>query len=55
MHAELERERDQCRLLVDAEKRDAMAAKDKLAAQLAQLKLANDQVLSQLASLAFNF
>ena len=41
---ELERERDQCRRLVDTERRDAAAAKDKLTAQMAQLKCANEQV-----------
>ena len=63
MQEELERERDQCRRLVDAEKRDAAAAKDKLAVQLAQLKTANDQVklnflcfvLVQMASVPFIF
>jgi len=41
---ELEREREQCRQLVDAEKRDAAAAKDKLIAQMTQLRCANQQV-----------
>lgn len=41
---ELERERDQCQRLVDAEKRDAAAAKDKLIAQMTQLKCASEQV-----------
>jgi len=41
---ELEREREQCRQLVDAEKRDAAAAKDKLIAQMTQLRCANEQV-----------
>jgi len=41
---ELDRERDQCRRLVDTERRDVAAAKDKLTAQMAQLKCANEQV-----------
>jgi len=41
---ELVRERDQCRLLVNAEKHDAEAAKDKLTAQMTQLKTAAEQV-----------
>jgi len=44
MQEELERARDHCRCLVDAEKRDAAAAKDQLMAQMSQLKSANEQV-----------
>jgi len=44
LQEELEREREQCRRLVDAEKRDTAAAKDKLMAQIAQLKCTNEQV-----------
>jgi len=46
MQEELERERDQCRRLVDAEKREVAAAKDKLTAQLAQLKSSSEQVIT---------
>jgi hypothetical protein len=41
---ELDKERDQCRRLVDAEKRDVLAAKDKMQAQIAQLKAAHEEV-----------
>jgi len=44
LQQELERSRDQFRLLVEAEKRAATAAKDKLLAQMAQMKSANEQV-----------
>ena len=40
---ELARERDQSRRLVNAEKRDAAAAKDKLTAQMTRLKTAAEQ------------
>ena len=45
LQQELDLARDQCRCLVDAEKRDAAAAKDKLIAQISQLKCSNNQVL----------
>ena len=44
MHEELERAREQCRCLVDAEKRDAAVLKDKLNTQISQMKCANEQV-----------
>ena len=44
MQEQLERERDQCRRLVETERRDAAAARDKLTAQIAQLKCASEQV-----------
>jgi len=44
MQEELQRSRDQCRCLVEAEKRDAAIAKDKLMAQMTQLTNANEQV-----------
>ena len=45
MQEELERAREQCRCLVDAEKRDAAVAKDRLTSQISQMKCASDQVL----------
>jgi len=45
MQEELERAREQCRCLVDAEKRDAAVAKDRLTTQISQMKCANEQVL----------
>ena len=41
---ELGKERDHCRRLVDAEKRDVLAAKDKMQVQIAQLKAAHEEV-----------
>jgi len=46
LQEDLERERDQCRHLVDTERHGAAAARDKLAGQLAQLKATNEQVLT---------
>jgi len=43
MQDEMEHERDQCRRLVDTERRETAGTRDKLTAQMAQLKSANEQ------------